>query len=98
MDHPDVDRSGTDGEQVSCDEIFPPIDEDFFEYDRFGYPLAPETRARRALLRQMWEEHSKMTPAECRACLVKLGTHNPDGTLTEHYRDDGEPSKYRPTD
>ena len=88
----------TDDEELSDEELFAPIDEAFFEYDRFGYPLAPEHRARRALLRQMLEEHSKMTPAECRAYLVKLGTHNPDGTLTEHYSDDGEPSKYRPTD
>ena len=44
------------------------------------------------------DEHAKMSPEECRAYLVKLGTHNPDGTLTEHYRDDGEPSKHRPTD
>jgi len=39
-----------------------------------------------------------MTREEARAFLVKLGTHNPDGTLTEHYVDSGEPSKYRPTD
>jgi hypothetical protein len=32
------------------------------------------------------------------AYLVRLGTHNPDGTLTEHYADNGEPSKHRPTD
>jgi hypothetical protein len=70
----------------------------FYEYDRYGYPLDPETRRRRALLRELWEEESKWTLEECRAYLVKLGTHNPDGTLTEHYADDGEPSKYRPRD
>jgi hypothetical protein len=73
-------------------------DESFWEYDDFGRPLDPETYRRRAHLRKVWEEHSKMSPEECRAYLVKLGTHNPDGTLTEHYRDDGEPSKHRPTD
>lgn len=87
-----------DDEELGDEEIFAPIDEAFFEYDRFGYPLAPEHRARRALLLQMWEDFSKMTPEECRAYLVQLGTHNPDGTLTEHSCDDGEPSKYRPTD
>jgi hypothetical protein len=73
-------------------------DDAFWEYDDFGYPLDPETRKRRAALRQMIEENSRMTPAEAMAYLVKLGTHNPDGSLTEHYRDDGEPSKHRPTD
>lgn len=74
------------------------LSERFFEYDEFGRPLAPEHYHRRQLLKQMIEEHSKMTPEECRAYLVKLGTHNPDGTLTEHYADNGEPSKHRPTD
>jgi len=73
-------------------------DESFWEYDDFGRPLDAETYKRRALLRKLWEAQSKMSPEECRAYLVKLGTHNPDGTLTEHYRDDGEPSKHRPTD
>jgi len=80
------------------DEDVDEIDERFWEHDDFGRPLDPETRERRALLRQMIEEHSKMSPEECLAHLVKLGTHNPDGTLTEHYRDDGEPSLCRPTD
>lgn len=70
----------------------------FYEYDRFGYPLDPETRQRRALLREIWAKYRKMTREEAIAFLVKLGTHNPDGTLTEHYADNGEPSKYRPTD
>jgi hypothetical protein len=46
----------------------------------------------------MREMRLKMTPEECGAYLVRLGTHNPDGTLTEHYADNGEPSKHRPTD
>jgi hypothetical protein len=70
----------------------------FYEYDRFGRPLDPETYQRRQLLREIWAEHRKMTREEAIAFLVKLGTHNPDGTLTEHYADNGEPSKYRPTD
>ena len=39
-----------------------------------------------------------MTREEAIAFFVKLGTHNPDGTLTEQYADNGEPSKYRPMD
>jgi len=74
------------------------LSERFFEYDRLGRPLDPDTYRRRQLLKKMREEHSKMTPEECKAYLVKLGTHNPDGTLTEQYADNGEPSKYRPTD
>jgi hypothetical protein len=46
----------------------------------------------------MGERLARMTREEARAYLVKLGSHNPDGTLTEHYADDGEPSKYRPRD
>jgi hypothetical protein len=74
------------------------LSERFYEVDRYGYPLDPETRQRRALLRRIWAAHRKMTREEAIAFLVKLGTHNPDGTLTEHYADDGEPSKYRPND
>ena len=70
----------------------------FYEYDRYGYPLDSETRKRRALLREIWAKYEKMTHEEAIAFFVKLGTHNPDGTLTEHYADNGEPSKYRPTD
>jgi hypothetical protein len=82
-----------EAEETPCE-----LSERFYEYDRFGYPLVPETRRRRALLREIWAEHRKMTREEARAFLVKLGTHNPDGTLTEHYADNGEPSKYRLTD
>ena len=70
----------------------------FYEYDRYGYPLDPQTRKRRALLREIWAKHRAMTREEAIAFFVKLGTHNPDGTLTAQYADDGEPSKYRPTD
>lgn len=85
-------------DEDAVDETPYELSERFYEYDRYGYPLDPETRQRRALLREIWAEHRKMTREECRAYLVKLGTHNPDGTLTEHYADNGEPSKYRPTD
>jgi hypothetical protein len=34
-----------------------------------------------------------MTGEEAIAFVVRLGTHDPDGTLTEHCADDGEPSK-----
>jgi hypothetical protein len=85
-------------DEDEVDETAYEFSERFFEYDRFGRPLDPDTYRRRQLLKQMIEEHSKMTPEECRAYLVKLGTHNPDGTLTEHYADDGEPSKYGPRD
>jgi hypothetical protein len=64
----------------------------------FNILLDPETRQRRALLHEIWAKYRKMTREEAIAFLVMLGTHNPDGTLTEHYADNGEPSKYRPTD
>lgn len=70
------------------------IDERFFEFDEFGRPLDEATRKRRAVLKELM----KMSNAEFFALLVEQGIYNPDGTLTEHYRDDGEPSKYRPTD
>jgi len=74
------------------------LSERFYEVDPFGYPLDPETRRRRALVREMWEEQKKWSREQVMAYLVKLGTHNPDGTLTEAYADNGEPSKHRPTD
>lgn len=76
------------------DERLYGVDESFFEYDDFGRPLDPETRERRANLKKLLQLSSE----EFFAFLVEVGIHNPDGTLTEHYRDDGEPSKYRPTD
>ena len=72
--------------------------EGFYEYDEFGRPLDPDTYRRRQALKQLGEVVSKLTREEAMAWLVRLGTHNPDGTLTEHYADNGEPSKYRPTD
>jgi hypothetical protein len=81
-----------------ADQIVDEPDESFYNYDRFGRPLDPDTYRRRAILREMRETISKMTREECMAYLVRLGTHNPDGTLTEHYADNGEPSKHRPTD
>jgi hypothetical protein len=74
------------------------VSERFFEYDEFGRPLDSDTYRRRQILKEFREMRLKMTPEEAGAYLVKLGTHNPDGTLTEHYADNGEPSKYRPTD
>jgi hypothetical protein len=85
-------------DEDGVDETAYEFSERFYEYDRFGYPLDPETRQRRALLREIWAEHRKMTREEARAFLVRLGTHHPDGTLTEAYADNGEPSKHRPTD
>jgi len=89
---------GADREEEEADETPYAPREGFYEYDEFGRPLDDDTYRRRQLLKQMIEEHSRMTREEARAYLVKLGTHNPDGTLTEHYADNGEPSKYRPTD
>jgi hypothetical protein len=69
------------------------VDVSFFEYDDFGRPLDPETRKRRAALKALLQ----LSNAEFFAHLVKVGIYHPDGSLTEHYRDDGEPSKHRPT-
>lgn len=70
------------------------IDERFFEFDEFGRPLDAETRKRRAVLKGLMQ----MSNEDFFALLVELGLYNPDGTLPEPYRDDSEPSKYRPTD
>jgi hypothetical protein len=70
------------------------IDERFFEYDDFGRPLDANHRQLRANLRKMMQ----LSSAEFFAFLVEIGIYNPDGTLTEHYADNGEPSKHRPTD
>ena len=85
-------------DEDEVDETPYELSDRFYEYDRFGRPLDPDTYRRRQALKKLGEMVSKMTREECRAYLVKLGTHNPDGTLTEHYADDGEPSKHRPTD
>lgn len=70
------------------------IDERFFEYDELGRPLDAEHRALRANFRKLL----KMSSAEFFGLLVDQGIYNADGTLTEHYCDNGEPSKHRPTD
>jgi hypothetical protein len=85
-------------DEDEADEVPYELSERFFEYDRFGRPLDPDTYRRRQILKKMREMAAKMTPEEAGAYLVKLGTHNPDGTLTEHYADDGEPNKYGPND
>ncbi len=69
-------------------------DDPFYSYDEFGRPLDPDSIARRQVLKKLW----RMSSAELMEHLVRIGIYNPDGTLTEHYRDNGEPSKYRPTD
>lgn len=69
-------------------------DDPFYRYDDFGNPLDPDTIARRQVLKEL----RRMSATELLAHLVRLGIHNPDGTLAEPYRDNGEPSKYRPTD
>lgn len=87
-----------DEDEEKTDETPYELSERFYEYDPYGYPLDLETRERRALLREIFAKHRKMTREEAIAFFVKLGTHNPDGTLTPEYADDGEPSKYRPND
>lgn len=69
-------------------------DDSFFEYDEFGRPLDAATRKRRAILKKLMQ----MSAEDGFSLLVEQGIYNPDGTLTEHYADSGEPSKYRPTD
>jgi len=69
-------------------------DDPFFYYDDHGRKLDEETIRRRAIFRVL----EKMTPAEYEAHLIKIGALNPDGSLPEQYRDNGEPSIHRPTD
>jgi hypothetical protein len=69
-------------------------DDPFYKYDQFGRPLDADSIARR----QMLKEWGRMSPEEMFDYLVRLDMLNPDGTLPEPYRDNGEPSKYRPTD
>jgi hypothetical protein len=69
-------------------------DDPFYSHDEFGRPLDDDTVARRQVLKAL----GRMSPDEMFAHLVSLGIYNADGTLTEHYRDNGEPSKHRPTD
>jgi hypothetical protein len=56
--------------------------------------LDEDTRFRRRALAKL---HA-LSPQEQFQLLVEFGILTPDGQHTEHYRDDGEPSKHRPTD
>jgi len=69
-------------------------DDPFYSHDEFGRPLDPDSIARRQVLKEL----RRLSPAELLEYLVRLGFYNPDGTLPEPYCDNGEPSKYRPTD
>jgi len=69
-------------------------DDPFYRYDAYGNPLDPASIRRREALRKLKE----LPVAELFAVAVRAGIYNPDGSLTEPYRDNGEPSKHRPTD
>jgi hypothetical protein len=69
-------------------------DDPFYTHDEFGRPLDPASIRRRQFLKQL----RHMPPEEFKARLIRLGIIHPDGTLTEHYCDNGEPSAHRPTD
>jgi hypothetical protein len=56
--------------------------------------LDKDTRARRRVLAEM----QRMTSKEIFDLAVRAGIYTKTGKLTKHYRSDGEPSKYRPTD
>lgn len=56
--------------------------------------LDDETRNRRRALAKL----AAMSVDELFALAVRAGIYTPDGQLTEHYRDDAEPSASRPTD
>ena len=66
----------------------------FYRYDEYGNGLDPASARRREALRGL----KQMSVEELFAVAVRAGIYNPDGTLTEPYRDDGEPSAHRPTD
>jgi hypothetical protein len=57
----------------------------YYTHDDNGFPLPQEYRTRRLRLREEYARHAKWSPEECLAYLVKLGTHNPDGTVVELY-------------
>lgn len=61
-------------------------------------PNAPgldvETRKRRLALAEL----EQMSTTEIFQVAVRAGIYTADGQLTEHYRDDAEPSASRPTD
>ena len=52
------------------------------------------TRRRRRVLAEM----EQMSTEEFFQLMVRAGIYTEDGQLTEHYRDDAEPSASRPTD
>jgi hypothetical protein len=52
------------------------------------------TRVRRRALAKM----QKMSPAKLFELAVSAGIYTKKGSLTKHYKDDGEPSASRPTD
>ena len=56
--------------------------------------LDEKTRRRRRILAEM----EQMSTEEIFQLMVRAGIYTPDGQLTEHYRDDAEPSASRPTD
>ena len=53
-----------------------------------------ETRRHRRALVKL----TKMSTEELRQLAIRAGIWDEDGNLTEHYRDDAEPSATRPTD
>lgn len=57
----------------------------FYTLDDNGYPLAEEHRKQRLGVRGVLAKMANWTPAQCRAYLVEVGTHNPDGTVAEIY-------------
>jgi hypothetical protein len=56
--------------------------------------LDEETRRRRRALAKL----QQLSVEEFFQFLVRIGIYTEDGELTPPYRDDGEPSAYRPTD
>jgi hypothetical protein len=56
--------------------------------------LDEDTRVRRRSLARL----EQLSPEELFQFLVYVGIYTDDGQLTEHYRDDAEPSACRPTD
>lgn len=64
------------------------------ELDPEAPGLDEDTRKRRRALAKL----ARMSSREFFARAVRAGIYTPDGELTEHYRDDAEPSACRPTD
>jgi hypothetical protein len=56
--------------------------------------LDDETRRRRKALAEL----QQLSTEELFQLAVRAGIYTQDGQLTEHYRDDAEPSASRPTD